>query len=112
MRAYSQELRSRILHAVDQGKPRVEIVTTLFDGSFFSPATVIRLASSEWLSRLNEPAWNCGIVKYQHKSRIASERTPLASYKPAPTCDRWRTCDLAMEMALHLYWKKWLRQYG
>src|SRR5437588_651946 len=37
---------------------------------------------------------------------------PPVTYKPAPTCDRWRTYDLAMEMALHLYWKKWLRQDG
>jgi transposase len=28
MRAYSQDLRHRILHAVDQGKPRAEIVKT------------------------------------------------------------------------------------
>src|SRR6266536_5774253 len=28
MRAYSQDLRQRILHAVDQGKPRAEIVKT------------------------------------------------------------------------------------
>jgi transposase len=32
MRAYSYDLRQRILHAVDQGKPRVEIVKT-FDVS-------------------------------------------------------------------------------
>ena len=38
MRAYSQDLRSRILHAVDQGKPRVEI------GAIFqvSQATITR----------------------------------------------------------------------
>src|SRR5256714_1853578 len=41
-----------------------------------------------------------------------TKRTPPASYKPAPTCDRWRTYNLAMEMALYLYWKKWLRQHG
>jgi hypothetical protein len=28
MRAYSQDLRHRILHAVDQGKPRAEIIRT------------------------------------------------------------------------------------
>src|SRR5258708_22835560 len=28
MRAYSQDLRQRILHAVDQGKPRAEIIRT------------------------------------------------------------------------------------
>jgi transposase len=28
MRAYSQDLRHRILHAVDQGKPRAEIIKT------------------------------------------------------------------------------------
>jgi transposase len=28
MRAYSQDLRRRILHAVDQGKPRAEIIKT------------------------------------------------------------------------------------
>ena len=32
MRAYSQDLRQRILHAVDQGKPRAEIIKT-FDVS-------------------------------------------------------------------------------
>lgn len=28
MQAYSQDLRQRILHAVDQGKPRAEIIKT------------------------------------------------------------------------------------
>ncbi|MFL5705665.1 MAG: helix-turn-helix domain-containing protein [Ktedonobacteraceae bacterium] len=41
MRAYSQDLRHRILHAVDQGKPRAEIIKT-FD---VSRATIKRISS-------------------------------------------------------------------
>ena len=33
------------------------------------------------------------------------------SYKSAPMCDYARPYDLAREVALHLYWKKWLRQH-
>jgi transposase len=90
MRAYSYDLRQRILHAVDQGKPRAEIIKT-FD---VSRATIKRYLKLRRETGDVKPKPIPGRPAKKGPALLAGLKPQLDAYPDAPLaehCQFWET---------------------
>src|SRR5947209_4783901 len=90
MRAYSQDLRQRILHAVDQGKPRAEIIKT-FE---VSRATIKRYLKLRRETGDVKPKAIPGRPSKKGLALLARLQSQLDAYPDATLeehCQVWRT---------------------